>query len=608
MKAGDCLMNIQELKQIIYQGEKVDIECKEAESNVPKSVYESYSAFANTKGGYIILGVKEDKKKTHPEERFIIQGINNPKKQVEDFWNTINSNKININILKDEDVFIVEDSKISLVVIKVPRADYKMRPVYVGENPYKGTFKRNHEGDYHAADYEVDGMIRDKNPDGNDGMILEYYTMDDIDKETLRKYRQIFEIRNDGHVWNSLDDKSFLEKLGGYRKNRREGKEGLTLAGLMMFGDGLAIRDEFDNVFMDYRDESEVMLEIRWNDRITYDGTWENNLFNFFTKVTPKLTADLKKPFKLEGMQRIDETPIHKAVREAFVNLIIHADYLLDAGTLKVIKHADGFEFTNPGILKLSVEDIYQGGNSKSRNPRMQTMLRMIGFGDNAGSGFPAILSAWKNEGWIIPELKEDTRLNQVTLTLKMVPIWLNGLREFGEKITENIDVSEKQMQKIAEILNRAIEVISTEKYDGIDVAIRRLAAYMANISEVHVKKIAEVVKNLSDNMPENKKFVSIAQILVDDLEKSAESAEKSAESAEKSAESLNNKVDMEKLSKRQKQIMVCMKQGESYSTEEVAQMIGLRGSRTRQLLNELVAMNLVSCTAATKNRRYVKG
>lgn len=366
--------------------------------------------------------MKEDKKKTFLEERFMIQGIQNVKKQVEDFWNTINSSKVNRNILKDEDVFIVEEFGISLIVIKVLRADFKMRPIYVGENPYKGTFKRNNEGDYHATEHEIRGMIRDQNPDGNDGMILEYYTMDDIDKETLRKYRQIFEIRNDGHVWNALDDKSFLEKLGGYRKDRREGKEGLTLAGLMMFGDGLAIRNEFDNIFMDYRYESEITMDIRWNDRITYDGTWENNLFNFFTKVTPKLTEDLKKPFKLEGIQRIDETPVHKAVREASVNLIIHADYLTDAGVLKVIKKSNSFEFTNPGILKLPLKDIYRGVNSKSRNPHMQTMLRMVGFGDNAGSGFLSILATWEDEGWVQPELIEDTALNQVTLYLKMIP------------------------------------------------------------------------------------------------------------------------------------------------------------------------------------------
>ena len=55
------------MKQIIYKGEKVDIECKKAENFVPKSVYESYSAFANTKGGYIVLGIDEDKKKNLPE-------------------------------------------------------------------------------------------------------------------------------------------------------------------------------------------------------------------------------------------------------------------------------------------------------------------------------------------------------------------------------------------------------------------------------------------------------------------------------------------------------------------------------------------------------------
>lgn len=180
---------------------------------------------------------------------------------------------MNINLLTDDDVKIVEDGSIRLIVIHVPRADFNMRPVYVGENPYKGTYKRNHEGDYHATEHEIREMIRDQNPEGNDNQIIEYYTMDDIDKETLRKYRQIFEIRNDGHVWNALDDKSFLEKLGGYRKDRKTGVEGLTLAGLLMFGTGQAIRERFDNVFMDYRNESQVTADIRWNDRITYDGT-----------------------------------------------------------------------------------------------------------------------------------------------------------------------------------------------------------------------------------------------------------------------------------------------------------------------------------------------
>ena len=50
----------------------------------------------------------------------------------------------------------------------------------------------------------------------------------------------------------------------------------------------------------------------------------------------------------------------------------------------------------------------------------MQTMLRLVGFGDNAGSGFPTLLEVWKSEGWIEPLLIEDTNLNQVTLVMKM--------------------------------------------------------------------------------------------------------------------------------------------------------------------------------------------
>ena len=469
-------MDMQELKQIIYKGEKVDLECKKAESNVPKSVYESYSAFANTKGGYIILGVEENKK-GKPEDRFIIQGIENPSRQLEDFWNTIHSDKVNINILKDEDVFQVTEGMTTLIVIRVPRANFQARPVYIGRNPFTGAFKRNHEGDYHCTDAEIRSMFRDQNAEGADDMVMEHYTMEDVDAETLRAYRMRFQNENGEHIWNTYEDKHFLEMLGGYRKDRDKGIEGLTLAGLMMFGNGLVVRDVFDNIFMDYRDESHKTDDVRWNDRITYDGTWENNVFNFLGKVLPKLTAELPKPFKLKGYVREDDTPLHRAVRESCVNMIIHADYMLE-GTLKVIKTEEGFEITNPGVLKIPREQIFKGGYSRARNPRMQSMLRMVGYGDNIGSGFPTILNAWEEQGWEMPVLMEDTVLNQVTLILKMKQEKVakkSGEKKVAKKTIENRRLLLDNMQPGVWYKASAFEGIVSVKESRIKELLKEL-------------------------------------------------------------------------------------------------------------------------------------
>ena len=63
----------------------------------------------------------------------------------------------------------------------------------------------------------------------------------------------------------------------------------------------------------------------------------------------------------------------------------------------------------------------------------MQIMLRLVGFGDNAGSSFPTILEVWKSEGWIEPLLIEDTNLNQVTFVMKMEK---ESDEEFWQKTT----------------------------------------------------------------------------------------------------------------------------------------------------------------------------
>ena len=155
---------------------------------------------------------------------------------------------------------------------------YHRKNQYEYGNVYKGTYRRNNEGDYHCTEAQVKAMIRDSNADGNDSILIEYYGMDDIDPDSLRQYRTEFRQENSTHVWNQVDDKTFLRNLGGYTEDRQTGREGLTLAGLMMFGKGLAIRDRFSNFRMDYLDMSHLVGDERYHDRLTYDGLWENNL------------------------------------------------------------------------------------------------------------------------------------------------------------------------------------------------------------------------------------------------------------------------------------------------------------------------------------------
>ena len=415
-------MDITDIKTLLQVGERISFECKKCESQIPKSVWETYSSFANTVGGIIVLGITEHMEEHDPSKRFEITGVRNPNKLMKEFFDTLNSNKVNRNILNEDDVDVIEYEGHSLISINIPQVDYRQRPIYINGNMMKGSFKRNYEGDYHCTEDDVKAMIRDANDSGNDSVLMENYSMDDIDANTLAAYRNRFRTANIDHIWNDYSDKDFLLNMGGYTIDRNTHREGLTRAGLLMFGKGLSIRERFDNIRMDYIDMTNLQPDSRWSDRLTYDGRWENNLYNFFMIVQSKLIKDLKRPFRLEGMERIDDTAVHKAVREALTNLVIHSDYMI-TGVLKVEKHDDCFVFSNPGSLKIPVMDIYAGGHSKARNPNMQAMFRMIGFGDNIGSGFPTMLNAWKNENWRQPCLVENQDLHLVELTLTMASV-----------------------------------------------------------------------------------------------------------------------------------------------------------------------------------------
>lgn len=403
-----------------YEG--IDVEYKSAKGGLPRSLWETYSAFANSGGGSIWLGVVQKAGQLHPE------GIEDAQKLVGDIWNLANNpEKISHNLLTEDRVKIVATPTPgrSLIYMQVPRASRRERPVYVGKDPFRGTYRRNFEGDYLCNSDEVRRMFADQSDEPIDSRIMEGFGWDDLHLESFRQFRSRFASLRPNHPWLSEDDAVFLSKLGGWRQDRQTRREGLTLAGLLMFGREQAIRDPaaIPGYQLDYRERFSDDPSLRWTDRLTLDGTWEGNLYQFYQQTIVRLSAGpgIKTPFQTdsEGYRRA-MTSVHEAIQEALVNALIHADYSGQGGIV-IDRFVDHLEFSNPGTLLLSRDQLLRGGVSECRNKSLQLMFQMLGAGDKAGSGIDKIRSSWAAEHWQSPRLVETFRPDRVQLILPMV-------------------------------------------------------------------------------------------------------------------------------------------------------------------------------------------
>lgn len=268
------------------------LEVKSARGGLPNSLWESYSAFANSEGGVIVLGVKENSK----DGSLYIEGLEDVHKLLKDFWNMVNNRqKVSCNILTDSMVTLDKLEGKDVIVIRVPRAERTSRPVYVGSDPRTGTYRRNFEGDYHCSLEEVSLMIRDSALVTDDNKLLTDLDVSVFCPDTVKSYRNIFKLIRQNHLWNKEDDAMFLRRIGAVREDKNTGKFHPTVAGLLMFGYEYEITAVFPNYFLDYQENRTNGIYARWTDRITsQSGDWSGNVFDFILRVIPKLQADLR--------------------------------------------------------------------------------------------------------------------------------------------------------------------------------------------------------------------------------------------------------------------------------------------------------------------------
>ena len=377
-------------------------------------MWDTYSSFANCYGGVIILGIKEEK-----DGSWRTTGLQNELKLRKDFWDTINNpKKVNLNLLTDDDIetYTIGERKDVIMVIYVPMAKREQKPIYINNNIFNGTFRRNYEGDYHCTRLQVKAMLRDQTERTMDMEILDKVPMEDLNYDTIHGYRNSHRTLKEGHPFERLNGHEYLRSIGAAAVSEEDGKLHPTAAGMLMFGNEYDIVRHFPEYFLDYREEMDSA--IRWTDRLqSSSGEWSGNVCDFYFRVYNKIIKDIKVPFKMVGGERVDDTPVHKALREALANCLINADYHGVRGVV-IRKETDKITFANPGYVRTDKKQMRLGGESDPRNKSLMKMFNLINIGERAGSGVPNIFNVWNDEGFVEPEIEERFDPDRTILTL----------------------------------------------------------------------------------------------------------------------------------------------------------------------------------------------
>ena len=298
-------MNIERVKRLLKQKESIRLEFKEAATALPGNLFESICAMLNQDGGDILLGVQDNGS---------ILGVNAAS------INTIVSNLVNLsnNSQKLDPPFILyphvyEIKGKSIIHIQVPASSQVHKTAGI-------IFNRSNDGDFKVtAAHQIAELYNRKRNHYTEGIIYPAVRFQDFNPLLFAKVRSLIKSNNANHPWLTLDDKQLLQKAGLWKRDYQTGKEGYTLAAVLLLG-----KDEvIQQVVPHYKIDALVRIQdkLRYDDRVYI----QTNLIDVYEILMAFVAKHLPDKFYLEGSQRINlRTNIF---REIIANIIAHREY-----------------------------------------------------------------------------------------------------------------------------------------------------------------------------------------------------------------------------------------------------------------------------------------
>lgn len=467
-KGGETTkMTIDEIKKLIQNGEKIDVEFKESRNALTKDVFDTVCSFNNRNGGHILLGVNDKRD---------IVGVSEDKvdKIIKEFTTSINnSQKMYPPLYLLPEVFELDSKKV--IYIRVPEGYQVCR--------HNGRiWDRSYEGDINITDHAelVYKLYARKQGSYFVNKVYPNLDIDFLDASVIAKAKRMAVARNKNHVWENMSDEELLRSANLILTDPETKFEGITLAAILLFGK--------DNSIMSVlpQHKTDAIFRVENKDRYDDRDVVITNLIDSYDRLIAFGQKHLNDLFVLDGIVNVNARD--RILREIVSNTLAHRDYS-SGFPAKMIIDDEKITIENSNLAHgIGALDL-QKFEPFPKNPAISKVFREIGLADELGSGMRNTYKYTRLYSGAFP-LFEEGNIFRTIIPLKKIATQKVG----GNGVAQ--DVAHSVAQDVAHDKIALVEFIK-EKIRENDKITRKTIADEAGVS---VKTIERTIKEI-DNL-----------------------------------------------------------------------------------------------------------